>query len=48
VVSNCGSAALVFDERDNAMDVFHHRYAYAAHRGLEFRVVSSEEELVAA
>jgi hypothetical protein len=39
---------LVLDERDNAMDVFHHPYAYAAHRGLELGVVSRQEELVAA
>jgi hypothetical protein len=39
---------LVLDQRDDAMDVFHHPYAYAAHRGLEFSVVSGEEELVAA
>ena len=39
---------LVLDERDNALDVFHHPYAYAAHRGLEFDVVSLEDELVAA
>lgn len=39
---------LVLDERDNAMDVFHHPYAYAAHRGLEFGVVTRDEELVAA
>jgi len=39
---------LVLDEHDDAMDVFHHPYAYAAHRGLEFGVVPGEEELVAA
>ena len=39
---------LVLDERDDAMDVFHHPYAYAAHRGLEFGVVPGQEELVAA
>ena len=39
---------LVLDQRDDAMDVFHHPYAYAAHRGLEFNIVSGEEELVAA
>ena len=39
---------LVLDERDDAMDVFHHPYAYAAHRGLEFSVASGEKELVAA
>ena len=37
---------LVLDERDNAIDVFNHPYAYAAHRGLEFNLVSREEELV--
>jgi len=39
---------LVLDERDNALDVFNHPYAYAAYRGLEFGVVSREDELVAA
>jgi hypothetical protein len=42
------SFELVLDERDNAMDVFHHPYAYAAHRGLELDVVSPGQELVAA
>jgi hypothetical protein len=39
---------LVLDERDDAMDVFHHPYAYAAHRGLEFGAVPGQEELVVA
>ena len=39
---------LVLDERDNAIDVFNHPYAYAAHRGLEFNLASREEELVSA
>jgi hypothetical protein len=39
---------LVLDERDNAIDVFNHPYAYGAHRGLEFNLVSREEELVSA
>jgi hypothetical protein len=39
---------LVLDDRDNAMDVFNHPYAHAAHRGLEFNLVSREEELVSA
>ena len=39
---------LVLDERDNAMDVFDHPYAYAAHRGLEFGVATRDEELVTA
>jgi hypothetical protein len=42
------SFELVLDERDNALDVFHHPYAYAAHRGLELDALSSEKELVAA
>jgi hypothetical protein len=39
---------LVLDERDDAMDVFHHPYAYAAHRGLAFGIAAREDELVAA
>jgi len=39
---------LVLDDRDNAMDVFNHPYAHAAYRGLEFDVVSRQEELVSA
>ena len=39
---------LVLDHDDRAMEVFHHPFAYAAHRGLEFGLVSHEEELVAA
>jgi hypothetical protein len=39
---------LVLDERDDAMDVFHHPYAYAAYRGLELGAVAHEERLVAA
>jgi len=39
---------LVLDERDDPLDVFQHPYAYAAHRGLEFGVVSGESALVAA
>ena len=39
---------LVLDDDDDAMDVFEHPYAYAAHRGLEFAHVSREEELVPA
>ncbi len=39
---------LVLGERDNAMDVFDHPYAYAAHRGLEFGVATRDEELVTA
>lgn len=39
---------LVLDERDDALDVFHHPYAYAAYRGLEFDLAPREAELVAA
>jgi len=39
---------LVLDYDDRAMDVFHHPFAYAARRGLEFGLVSRDEELVAA
>ena len=39
---------LVLDELDDAMDMFHHPYAYAAHRGLEFSAASGKKELVAA
>jgi hypothetical protein len=42
------SFELVLDRDDRAMDVFHHPFAYAAHRGLEFALASREEELVAA
>jgi hypothetical protein len=38
---------LVLDRDDNPLDVFHHPYAYAAHRGLEVGVTTREEELVA-
>jgi hypothetical protein len=27
-------------EKDNALDVFHHPYAYAAHRGIDLRVAA--------
>lgn len=39
---------LVLDRDDRAMDVFHHPFAYAAHRGLDYALVSRDEELVAA
>jgi hypothetical protein len=38
------SFELVLDRDDRAMDVFHHPYAYAAHRGLELRAVPRERE----
>jgi hypothetical protein len=39
---------LVLDDRDDALDVFHHPYAYAAYRGLDFGATAREDELVAA
>jgi hypothetical protein len=36
---------LVLEEHERAMDVFHHPYAHAAARGLEFRPQRSEMEL---
>jgi hypothetical protein len=33
---------LVVDEHDQAMDVFHHPFAHAAARGVEFRSGRSE------
>jgi hypothetical protein len=43
-----GAFELVLDERDDALDVFHHPYAYAAQRGLELDGAAFDEELVAA
>jgi hypothetical protein len=34
---------LAVRNEDNAFDVFHHPYAYAAHRGVDFGVHTSEE-----
>ena len=39
---------LVLEDDDSPLDVFHHPYAYAAHRGLEVGVPAREDELVAA
>ena len=36
---------LVLDRDDRAMDVFHHPFAYAAHRGLEVGDQAREGEL---
>jgi hypothetical protein len=50
VDSKSGEAfELVLDAGDSALDVFHHPYAYAAHRGLEYgsRVNESEFALAA-
>jgi hypothetical protein len=38
---------LVLEEHGRAMDVFHHPYAHAAARGIEFRSRPLEEEVLA-
>ena len=37
---------LVLDEDERAMDVFHHPYAHAAARGLQFRAPRLEPEVL--
>lgn len=37
---------LVLGDDERALDVFHHPYAHAAHRGLAFHLPSRERELV--
>ena len=37
---------LVLDEHDRAMDVFHHPFAHAAARGIEFRTRRPEQEML--
>jgi hypothetical protein len=37
---------LVLDECDQALDVFHHPFAHAAARGIEFRTCRPEPELL--
>jgi hypothetical protein len=37
---------LVLDEDERAMDVFHHPYAHAAARGLQFRAPGLEPEVL--
>ena len=39
---------LVLAERDNALDVFHHPFAYAAHRGLGLGGSTSDPALAVA
>jgi hypothetical protein len=39
---------LVLGDDDRPMDVFHHPYAHAAHRGLDFHLPSRDYELAAA
>ena len=35
-------------ERSNALDAFHHPYAYAAHRGIAYRAARHDETALAA
>jgi hypothetical protein len=42
------SFELTLGDADRALDVFHHPYAYAAHRGVDLRLPSREPELAAA
>jgi hypothetical protein len=37
---------LILDEREPALDVFHHPYAHAAARGLDFAMGRPEREVV--
>jgi hypothetical protein len=37
---------LVLDEHERALDVFHHPFAHAAARGLEFRTARTEPEVL--
>jgi hypothetical protein len=37
---------LVLDEDERALDVFHHPYAHAAARGIEFGAMRSEPEVL--
>ena len=45
--ANDDSFELVLEEDERAMDVFHHPYAHAAARGIEFRSRPLEEEVLA-
>ena len=40
------SFELVLDEDERALDVFHHPYAHAAARGLQFRAPGLEPEVL--
>jgi hypothetical protein len=37
---------LVLDEHDRALDVFHHPFAHAAARGIEFHTYRPEQEML--
>lgn len=42
------SFEIVLGDRDNALDVFHHPYAYAAHRGVDYRMPTREHDFAVA
>jgi len=42
------SFELVLSDCDNALDVFHHPYAYAAHRGVDYGVPTREHDFAVA
>jgi hypothetical protein len=42
--ANADYFELILDERERALDVFHHPFAHAAARGIEFRSGRSEPE----
>jgi hypothetical protein len=37
---------LIVDEQEQALDVFHHPFAHAAARGMEFRALQPETEVL--
>jgi hypothetical protein len=46
-LTNGNSFELVLGEHDRALDVFHHPYAYAAARGIEFGAFPDKPEVLA-
>ena len=43
-----GSFEIVLGDRDNALDVFHHPYAYAAHRGVDYSIPTRQHDVAVA
>ena len=39
---------IVLGDRDNALDVFHHPYAYAAHRGVDYCMPTRQHDVAVA
>ena len=42
------SFEIVLGDRDNALDVFHHPYAYAAHRGVDYWLPTRQDDVAVA